>query len=322
MAKDPSVAILTATYNQEQYIRECIDSVLAQTYPYWHLFILNDGSTDATSQIAHEYATRDSRITVIDFEHEGMLTLAKRYNAALAQSNDDFVAILDGDDFWPPNKLQIQVGTHSKSGVALSFGNVLEIAGPHKTEMFSADTRTFLKCADPYTTLIPYLEAQFSVPAVSVMVRESSLDEIGGFHQPSYLPLCDYPTWLLLGTKGMMYIDHILGYWRHNPNQTTWVQARQTAYGMFKYEREFVEQQQLPVDLFSKSRTRYLADASYRSAVLSWKSGNTQEAYEALKELFMFRRFQNIDMLFKFFLVVAWNTLRSTQHSASSERQS
>lgn len=307
MIRYPFVAILTATFNQEDYIKECIESVLAQSYPYWHLLILDDGSTDGTSQIAHEYAKADNRITVMHFDHGGMLGLASRYNAALEDNHDEFVAVLDGDDFWPLNKLQIQLDIHYATNVAVTFGNVFEVTKTTHHEVFSDVTKKFLKATDPQSLLIPYLESRFTIPAVSVVIRRSALDKIGGFQQPLYLPLCDFPTWLHVADQGIIYIDDFLGYWRHSQSQTTWTNAREVAYGIYKYSEEFVNQKHITVDLKSKSRTRFLADASYRSAVLLWKNGNRLEAYMYLRELFLYRKLQNVDKLCTFFLVVLWN---------------
>ena len=67
--KNSSVTVLTATYNSEPYIHECVASVMNQTYSHWHMYVLDDGSTDNTVAIASNYAKKDSRITVVQFPH-------------------------------------------------------------------------------------------------------------------------------------------------------------------------------------------------------------------------------------------------------------
>ena len=57
--KNSSVTVLTATYNSQPYIHECITSVMGQTYPHWHMYVLDDGSTDNTVTIASNYAKQD-----------------------------------------------------------------------------------------------------------------------------------------------------------------------------------------------------------------------------------------------------------------------
>ena len=311
MNNNPTVTILTATYNQEAYIHECIDSVIAQTYPYWHLYILDDGSTDDTVSIADEYAKGDPRIRVLGFAHTGMAELAKRYNSALALSVDEFVAILDGDDYWPSDKLYVQVKAHKELDVAITFGNGIEVINAKHLEFFNSRKRSLLIQPSPSGLLIPLLRAEFAIPAVTVMARRGDLNRIGGFKQPKYLPVCDFPTWLHMGMYGIAYIDHVLGYWRHSSTQTTWTQSRQVVYGAYQYSQTFASAQNLMVPLMPKSRSRILADASYRQAVLLWKSNDYPEAYKSIREVFLFRKFQNIDKFITFFLMIIWNKLKT-----------
>ena len=103
------VSIITATYNHEKFIAKCIESVLRQTYPNWEQIIVDDGSTDNTESIVREYAAKDSRIKYIRKEHEGIMNLKNSYNLALDNSTGDLIAILEGDDYWPDYKLEVQV---------------------------------------------------------------------------------------------------------------------------------------------------------------------------------------------------------------------
>ena len=63
--RSPLVSVVTPVYNGERFLRECIESVLAQTYQHWDYTIVDNSSTDQTSEIAREYAARDSRIRVL-----------------------------------------------------------------------------------------------------------------------------------------------------------------------------------------------------------------------------------------------------------------
>ena len=103
----PLVSIITPTYNHGSFIRPCIDSVLAQNYSNWEQIIIDDGSTDSTAAMIAEYS--DPRIHYIRQLNRGPFELAKTYNSALSKSRGNIIAILEGDDFWPPEKLQALV---------------------------------------------------------------------------------------------------------------------------------------------------------------------------------------------------------------------
>jgi glycosyltransferase involved in cell wall biosynthesis len=95
------VSIMMPAYNAENYIGYAIDSVLAQTYPYWELVIVNDGSTDSTPEILASYT--DPRIRVFHQVNGGE---AAARNTALEHLQGELVAFLDADDLYLPNHLE------------------------------------------------------------------------------------------------------------------------------------------------------------------------------------------------------------------------
>ena len=94
-AKLPLVSVIVPAYNSEAWIGECLDSVLAQTYPNWECVVVDDGSTDGTLAIAESYAQRDSRIRCLRQENQGP-SVAR--NTAVAHSHGEYILPLDADD--------------------------------------------------------------------------------------------------------------------------------------------------------------------------------------------------------------------------------
>lgn len=92
-------------YNGERYLREAIDSVLKQTYAHWELIFWDNASEDATATITQSYA--DPRIRY--FRGERNVTLGAARNLALAEAGGEFIAFLDSDDRWLPDKLERQI---------------------------------------------------------------------------------------------------------------------------------------------------------------------------------------------------------------------
>ena len=95
-------------YNAERFIAESIDSVIAQTWPHWELLITDDGSTDGTAEVVRAYARRDPRVRLFRFPRNTGLA-AKARNYSLSRARGEFLAFLDADDLWHPEKLEKQV---------------------------------------------------------------------------------------------------------------------------------------------------------------------------------------------------------------------
>lgn len=106
MATFPIISIIIPVYNTEKYIRECLDSILAQTYTDWEAILVDDGSTDNSGKICDEYATKDKRIIVIHQRNGGVSSA--RLNG-FKRSNGEWIVFLDSDDTLPNNSLSILI---------------------------------------------------------------------------------------------------------------------------------------------------------------------------------------------------------------------
>ena len=106
----PLVSIITPILNAEKYLRESIESVLAQTYKNWELILVDDGSSDNSPMIAAEYA-RQYPLRVYTLEHENHKNkgISASRNLGLKHSKGKFIASLDADDIYLPRKLEDQV---------------------------------------------------------------------------------------------------------------------------------------------------------------------------------------------------------------------
>ena len=96
----PKVSIVVPVYNVEKYLRECLDSLLAQKLKDIEIIVVNDGSTDSSADIAAEYAARDSRVRLISKENEGY---GKTMNRGFSEARGEYVGIVESDDFADPH---------------------------------------------------------------------------------------------------------------------------------------------------------------------------------------------------------------------------
>jgi len=213
------VSVITPTYNHEKYIGRCIESVLSQTYSNLEMIIIDDGSTDRTENIVKEY--EDSRIVFIKQEHKGIEKLGETYNKAFEKSSGSMIAVLEGDDFWPPYKLERQLPSMKKEGIVLSWGvvGVVNSKGelirkfPPKSYRFeSMERELFFK----------ELLLNDPIHSSTVIIKREALEKIGGFQQYKDSPFVDYSTYLSLFLLGeFSFINEVLGYWRVHEEQTS-----------------------------------------------------------------------------------------------------
>ena len=98
------ISVVVPVYKVEDYLRRCVDSVLAQTYRDFELILVDDGSPDRCGQICDEYAARDGRIKVVHQENGG---LSAARNAGLDVAQGEYVAFVDSDDYCHPEMLKV-----------------------------------------------------------------------------------------------------------------------------------------------------------------------------------------------------------------------
>ncbi|MFQ5873509.1 MAG: glycosyltransferase family 2 protein [Dehalococcoidia bacterium] len=212
---EPKVTVITATYNHERYIGRAIESVLNQTFPYWEQIIVSRGSTDDTETIVSSYS--DPRIKLIREERRGLDQLARTYNLALARSRAPIVAVLDGDDFWPADKLERQLPSLEDPDVVLSYGWI-RVIGPDGKVLGGRQPRALpahkgIVANTPVGSVLRKLLFVNFVPWGSLIIRKGALEAAGGFAQPVPLPPIDYPTCLELSLQGRwVFIDAVVAY--------------------------------------------------------------------------------------------------------------
>lgn len=119
MGKNALVSIIMPAYNCEKYIEEAINSVIAQTYRNWELLVLDDGSKDDTLKVIEEFSQKDTRIKALP-NGRNMGVSATR-NRGLELADGEWIAFLDSDDMWEPNKLEKQLELAEKKEAEFLF---------------------------------------------------------------------------------------------------------------------------------------------------------------------------------------------------------
>lgn len=291
MKRQPLVSIITPTYNHEKFIGQCIESVLAQTYPHWEQIIIDDGSTDKTGEIVAQY--KDRRIKYLRQNNLGIWKLSRTYNKALRCSQGELTGILEGDDFWPPYKLEKQIAAFERQEVVLSWGKAAITNSKGRIIMGSPKSLKWFRNRSKEEILRKLLFQNF-IPACTVMCRKDALMSIGGFKQPEYSPYIDYPTWLELSLHGeFSSIDKIMGYWRRHERQvsttmmTVMIEAVKYSIDFFKQmPKELRESTGININDLLLNHQYQIASAFFHSGRIALSEGKWKEAKKNFRKAF------------------------------------
>jgi glycosyltransferase involved in cell wall biosynthesis/SAM-dependent methyltransferase len=186
----PLVSVVAIFLNAERFLAEAIQSVIAQTYPTWELLLVDDGSSDGSSAIARGLADREpNRVRYLEHPGHRNQGMSASRNLGLHHARGEYLALLDADDVWLPEKLERQVAIlEAHPQVALLFGAPLYWFGwTERSEDRQRDYVIDLKVPvdrayDPPHLLLPFLQRAAPTPCPSdVLVRRAAALSVDGF---------------------------------------------------------------------------------------------------------------------------------------------
>ena len=214
---NPQISVITCVYNGERYVSQAIQSVLEQTFKNWELIIIDDGSTDNTAVVVSQFLS-DNRVKYY-YQPNGKQGRAR--NFGIANATSPWLAFLDADDIWMPDKLYIQLEFIDK------FGDDMDVFFS-SAEIFhegSSGTSRF-QCEDGLIEhkrlFLQLLTGENKILFSSVVLKKSSFMETGGFDETPFIAE-DYHLWLKMCDAGYRFfgIDKILVKYRVHNNQTS-----------------------------------------------------------------------------------------------------
>lgn len=115
----PEVSVIIPTYNRAKYVTHAIDSVLAQTYSDYEIIIVDDGSTDNTREVLETYMDK------IRYLYQDNAGVSAARNTGIKTAKGKWIAFLDSDDEWLPEKLSRQMGSLARTGAKVCFTNII-----------------------------------------------------------------------------------------------------------------------------------------------------------------------------------------------------
>ena len=191
MENQPLVSVIMPCYNMEKYIAATIHSVQQQTYPYWELLIVDDASTDGTADIVRSHQIQDDRIHfVVKPKHSG---IADTRNQCISMVKGRFLAFLDADDLWHPEKLEQQLQFMTERNIGFSYSSydcVDEEGKPLEKMVKSAGNLDY----DAYL--------HNTIIGCSTVMIDTTI--IGNVFVPNFRTSEDTATWLNILKKGFL----------------------------------------------------------------------------------------------------------------------
>ena len=182
----PAVSAITIFLNEERFLAEAVESVLAQTFADWELLLVDDGSTDRSAEIAHSYAARQpDRIRCLAYPGRGNRGMSASRNLGLSRACGRSVGFLDADDVWLPGKLAEQCAIlDARPQCGLVYGRTLIWRSWNGAgEDFLYPLGVEPDAVHPPPRLFELLvENKAQNPTTcNALMRRSLIDEVGGF---------------------------------------------------------------------------------------------------------------------------------------------
>jgi teichuronic acid biosynthesis glycosyltransferase TuaG len=219
MKENKLVSIIVPMYNARAFVTETIESVRKQTYTNWELILIDDGSTDNTADIVKPYLS-DPRVKYY-YQQNGGIGNAR--NNAIRHSAGTYIAPLDADDLWDPEKLSVQMDVISETGAVAVFCKVRRIDenGKNLNQDMGIGTGFF----SGFRSFFLMAMGRIIIPNLTVLIRKDILNEAGNYRESvdHVDHIEDFDLWARLMLKGhrLYGIDRVMASYRIHTSQLT-----------------------------------------------------------------------------------------------------
>lgn len=289
--EQPLVSIIINCYNSEKYLRQAIDSILAQTYENWEIIFWDNQSTDGSANIVKGY--RNNKIKY--YYAQSHTSLGEARKDAIGKANGVWIAFLDCDDFWIPQKLEIQMQMVANKNYVLCYAGISEISPDEK---IIRNVHPMYESGNMFEKQL----MQFDINMVTPIIRKDVLDKFSINFNPKITASEEYNLFMRLAAKGdICAIPQILGSYRvYNSSLTNkqisrWAIERQLTIDQIKEENPGIDKE-YPL-AFEKAIVRGV----YYSVRYLMSEGHFLEARKRMKSIRFKGRLYFVLWLFVYF---------------------
>ena len=188
----PEISIIIPCFNQDRYIAECLDSVLAQTFKDYEVIVINDGSTDNSSEIIKDYISRHKNFHSINQSNLGVVSAR---NSAVAQAQGTYIYPLDADDKIAPDCLEKMYSAIIQKKGDIITSRVFKFGEENGEMILHSPTTYHLSVSNCLVS--------------SALFRKNDFIKLGGYDEDFKLGLEDYDLWLNMVFRGKLKIYRI-----------------------------------------------------------------------------------------------------------------
>jgi glycosyltransferase involved in cell wall biosynthesis len=211
------VSIIMNCYNGEEYLREAINSVIAQTYENWELIFWDNRSTDNTAQIFQEF--KDIRFRYFLAPSHTLLYEAR--SMAMQKVSGEYIAFLDVDDWWEPEKIAQQIPFFKNKDVAVVYGNYWLKNERKKQDIVIANKRKL-----PEGLVLDALLKDYVVGILTIMIRRSAIESLDKCFDTHYQIIGDYDLIIRLAAEyKFACVQKPIAFYRWHGKNTSFVQS-------------------------------------------------------------------------------------------------
>ncbi|MCX7966652.1 MAG: glycosyltransferase [Syntrophorhabdaceae bacterium] len=259
---EPLVSINLCCYNSEPYLRETLDSITNQTYKNWELVIIDDGSSDSTGEIISEYIKKGYPIRYYYQENKG---LGYSRNRAIKLSNGKYIAFIDHDDLWLPEKLEKQISLfEEKEEVGFIYTNFFSLKNGVK--------KIYFKRPNPEGYVFKDFLYSYSAALLTVMIRRSSIEGFSEFFDINLKLAEEYEFFMrILYKSKAAYIEMPLATYRIHEQMSS-----------LKFIERWPDEMAYIMDKFSRIYTNfeedYKKEISYMKAKIAYYKARAEMA--------------------------------------------
>lgn len=211
---NPKLSLIVPVYNVKPYLRQSLDSVLAQTFTDYELILVDDGSTDGSGDICDEYASHNSKITVVHQKNTGA---GVARNVGLAKARGEYISFLDSDDWIDSNTFEAFIDTVNNRNITVALFDYYENKeGEEQT--YQSNRPSSL---DTETVIIETIQGNIHPGVVFKLFKRQFLIDNGITFPPYSIGEDMYFTISsLLCLKDIVYIPQAFYHYRYNPSST------------------------------------------------------------------------------------------------------
>ncbi|MBL6996200.1 glycosyltransferase family 2 protein [Desulfobacula sp.] len=270
----PTVSVIMNCHNSGKYLREAIDSVLAQTYLHWEVVFWDNQSTDDSADIFKSY--NDPRLRY--FFSSEYTALGEARNLAMRQARGKFIAFLDCDDLWFPKKLEKQIPLFDKSAVGLVICDTVFFNDKKDIRQL------YRKKKPPVGCVFREILGAYFISMETPVIRKSLLEGMDHWFDIRFEVIEEYDFFVRVGYEWeVAYVDEVLAKWRVHGNSWTWSRPE-----LFPAEtRLFLDKLRGLIPDFDADYameiSAVMTTIALHEAVVAWRNGNVKEACSILE---------------------------------------